>query len=1281
MLKKTLLNFCLLLLCMIVGGVNSAWADKITDYNNIVSGNKYYIGATTAGTDYYLSVKGSSTSESIAGTAVTSKSEATVFIFNGSGTSWTIGFESGYYLSLKNGKDNGKVQVVNSASTFIASNQSTKLRLTIGSYSIQKNNSGTQFGSYGNTQTDIWLEQATVDLSDDDFKWSASSYSATIGASNSFPTLTNTNGVNVSYASTNPDAAMIDPEGNITLIADGKTTIKAVFAGNSTYNAKTVSYDLTVFAAGSVAAPTFSVADGSSIELGSTVTITAPEGCTLKYQIGDGEKTSVDANTKELPLDNIGDVTLKAWSVKDAKESDEATINLTVTKHPITLSFSPDAVSVVRGENVAAPTLNGNTGSGTVTYASSDDTVATVSSSTGEVTGVKAGSTTITATVAETAEYLGGSATFDVTVTKPYHTVTFSVNGNTSRTASVEEDAAITFPTAVATPGDDETKIPEEINGMTFVGWYGSTYTHASTAPDFVSTSTTTMGENDVTYYAVYADRTPGTQTTVTDELTRETTGVSNGGGYSSWSDKSVSSDAVYAGCNAGGNNSIQLNASTSSSKRGIVSTTTGGKIKSVSVEWNSNSNTSRSLTVYGSNSAYESVSAFNSSMGTSLGSITKGTSTSLNVTGNYTYIGLYATGAIYLDKISITWETGTPDTYSNYCTAVSALPRPVITMADVEMTWGDTDKSVEPKATVGEDAYEGTFTFTSSDDENLTVATDGKLTCNVPGTYTVTASIAATPEHQAASVDCTVTVDKKDASLTFVNATVQKMLTDESYTQTATKTPAEAGDVTYTISPSGNEIDANTGEGTLSATGNYTVTATAAENALYNEATASYTLQVRKNPTITVSDKTLAYGETYEPTVEGGAVTITATPNLITVDEGVITAAVVGTATVTVTTEADDDTYVAGEETFTLTVTAPEALSAKPSAEPVTVFYESFDKSTGSIDATWSGSSSGSGVLTADQTGWDFTKGNGAGGSAKLGTSGVAGSAKTPQFDVVAEVTYTLTFKAAPWGDDSSTMTVTMTGGTINGNASVTSETMAQKEWNSFEYAILATSIEMTIEFNSSNNRFFLDEVKITKPGVDIASVPVTVSTSGYATYCCQYPLDLSTLDSKVKAYTVTAVTAETVTFTKITGTIMGGVPFILYGETGDYDLTVAAESTTVPTGNMLVGTLAPTFVEQVAGDYTNFGLSATNGDFRKIKTGGMVVPANKAYLPVLTTDIPAASRLAIIFDDDETTTIQGVTTRKDAAGTYYNIKGQRVEQPVKGGLYIQNGRKVIKK
>lgn len=77
--------------------------------------------------------------------------------------------------------------------------------------------------------------------------WSAASYDAELGGSNSFPTLTNTNSVSVTYSSENKDAATINATtGEISLVAEGSTTIKATFAGNENYKANSVSYSLKV---------------------------------------------------------------------------------------------------------------------------------------------------------------------------------------------------------------------------------------------------------------------------------------------------------------------------------------------------------------------------------------------------------------------------------------------------------------------------------------------------------------------------------------------------------------------------------------------------------------------------------------------------------------------------------------------------------------------------------------------------------------------------------------------------------------------------------------------------------------------------------------------------------------------------------------------------------------------------------------------------------------------------------------------------------------------------
>ena len=143
----------------------------------------------------------------------------------------------------------------------------------------------------------------------------------------------------------------------------------------------------------------------------------------------------------------------------------------------------------------------------------------------------------------------------------------------------------------------------------------------------------------------------------VIDVLNRELTGIS-GTSYSSWSGKTVTSDAVYAGQSAGGNDAIQLRSSNNNS--GVITTASGGKVRKVAVEWQSNTSNGRTLNVYGKNSAYTNPTDLysTSTQGTLLGTIVCGTSTELVIEGDYEYIGMRsASSAMYLTSISIYWD------------------------------------------------------------------------------------------------------------------------------------------------------------------------------------------------------------------------------------------------------------------------------------------------------------------------------------------------------------------------------------------------------------------------------------------------------------------------------------------------------------------------------------------------------------------------------------------------------------------------------------------------
>lgn len=148
----------------------------------------------------------------------------------------------------------------------------------------------------------------------------------------------------------------------------------------------------------------------------------------------------------------------------------------------------------------------------------------------------------------------------------------------------------------------------------------------------------------------------------VTDVLNRAFTGVTmNTTTYSDWSGKTGESGAVYAGNSAGGNNSIQLR--TSNSNSGVVTTTSGGKVRRVWLEWNSSTAAGRNLQVYGKNSAYtDATDLYNSNtQGTLLGTLSVGNANAiLTVSGDYEYIGVRSSsGALYLTSINIVWEQG----------------------------------------------------------------------------------------------------------------------------------------------------------------------------------------------------------------------------------------------------------------------------------------------------------------------------------------------------------------------------------------------------------------------------------------------------------------------------------------------------------------------------------------------------------------------------------------------------------------------------------------------
>ena len=204
-----------------------------------------------------------------------------------------------------------------------------------------------------------------------------------------------------------------------------------------------------------------------------------------------------------------------------------------------------------------------------------------------------------------------------------------------------------------------------------------------------------------------------------------------------------------------------------------------------------------------------------------------------------------------------------------------------------------------------------------------------------------------------------------------------------------------------------------------------------------------------------------------------------------------------------------------------------------------------------------------------------------------------------------------------------------------------------------------------------SGNTTCALDYIALAKTGD--ATVSKTISAAGYATYCSPYALDFSSVTG-LTAY-IAAKDGTKVKFTPVDN-VPANTGVLLKGAEGNYSIPVIASSTTDVEDNILTGVLANTSI--AVGDYGYVLMNVSNvvGFYKTDTTKGFTVGANTAYIK----SDKGLSRMFISFDDDEmeTTGINEVKTIK-ANNAIYNLKGMKVKTAQKG-LYIINGKKVVK-
>ena len=163
------------------------------------------------------------------------------------------------------------------------------------------------------------------------------------------------------------------------------------------------------------------------------------------------------------------------------------------------------------------------------------------------------------------------------------------------------------------------------------------------------------------------------------------------------------------------------------------------------------------------------------------------------------------------------------------------------------------------------------------------------------------------------------------------------------------------------------------------------------------------------------------------------------------------------------------------------------------PPSEEGALFYESFDQcdGTGGNDGTFSGSVGTASKFKTDNSGWIANKDKyyGCDRCAKFGTSSVKGEVTSPSFAV--DGTGTMTFMAAPFGADGTTLNLSVSNGTI----SPATVTMKAGEFTNFTATITATG-NVKVTFTPAK-RLFLDEVLVVDPNATAIQTVTTPKTT----------------------------------------------------------------------------------------------------------------------------------------------------------------------------------------
>ena len=193
----------------------------------------------------------------------------------------------------------------------------------------------------------------------------------------------------------------------------------------------------------------------------------------------------------------------------------------------------------------------------------------------------------------------------------------------------------------------------------------------------------------------------------------------------------------------------------------------------------------------------------------------------------------------------------------------------------------------------------------------------------------------------------------------------------------------------------------------------------------------------------------------------------------------------------------------------------------------------------------------------------------------------------------------------------------------------------------------------------------------------VPATDVEIDMTAQGDKKYASAYlPFGVSNV-AGATAYTGALNTEKNAIDMTATTAVPANIGFVLVGTENKATLTIG-EAAAIE-GNALTGTnTGVTFADATPrANYLVFGVNNEKVGFYAPSSSVTSIPANKAYINA---SAITGSAIALNFGNTVTGINAATVNNGENNAPIYDLSGRRVWAPVKGGLYIQNGKKLVK-